>query len=212
RASTSRRSSTARASTGRSPQASFTRRRSRSATSSAISPRRASRFGPSTRRTRERYGILGETAGGHPPTACGRARRQLHGEARIARHAEGRAKARRGRRRARARGRGARSSTRHGRGGRPRLSLVAAARVTRPDARRRRRRARAAASVALMREPLPTVLIPGLLCTPRLYAEQIPALWGFGSVTVADHTRDDSMAGIARRILAQAPPKFALIG
>jgi len=63
-----------------------------------------------------------------------------------------------------------------------------------------------------MREPLPTVLIPGLLCTPRLYAEQLPALWRFGSVTVADHTRDDSMAGIARRILAQAPPKFALIG
>ena len=62
-----------------------------------------------------------------------------------------------------------------------------------------------------MREPLPTVLIPGLLCTPRLYAEQIPALWRLGSVTVADHTRDDSMAGIARRILAQAPPKFALI-
>ena len=63
-----------------------------------------------------------------------------------------------------------------------------------------------------MREPLPTVLIPGLLCTPRLYAEQLPSLWRFGSVTVADHTRDDSMAGIARRILAQAPPKFALIG
>jgi len=63
-----------------------------------------------------------------------------------------------------------------------------------------------------MREPLPTVLIPGLLCTPRLYAEQLPALWRFGSVTVADHTRDDSMPGIARRILAQAPPKFALIG
>lgn len=63
-----------------------------------------------------------------------------------------------------------------------------------------------------MREPLPTVLIPGLLCTPRLYAEQIPALWRFGAVTVADHTRDDSMGGIARRVLAQAPPKFALIG
>jgi len=63
-----------------------------------------------------------------------------------------------------------------------------------------------------MREPLPTVLIPGLLCTPRLYAEQLPSLWRFGSVTVADHTRDDSMPGIARRILAQAPPKFALIG
>jgi pimeloyl-ACP methyl ester carboxylesterase len=62
-----------------------------------------------------------------------------------------------------------------------------------------------------MREPLPTVLIPGLLCTPRLYTEQIPALWRFGGVAVADHTRDDSMSGIARRILAQAPPKFALI-
>jgi pimeloyl-ACP methyl ester carboxylesterase len=62
-----------------------------------------------------------------------------------------------------------------------------------------------------MREPLPIVLIPGLLCTPRLYAEQIPALWRFGPVMVADHTRDDSMAGIARRILAQAPPQFALI-
>src|SRR6187402_3054757 len=63
-----------------------------------------------------------------------------------------------------------------------------------------------------MREPLPTVLIPGLLCTPRLYAEQIPALWRFGPVTITNHTQDDSMAGIARRILAQAPPRFALIG
>ena len=62
-----------------------------------------------------------------------------------------------------------------------------------------------------MQETLPTVLIPGLRCTPRLYAEQIPALWRFGAVTVADHTRDDSMSGIARRILAQAPPKFSLI-
>ena len=63
-----------------------------------------------------------------------------------------------------------------------------------------------------MRAPLPTVLVPGLLCTPRLYAEQLPALWRFGSVTVANHTHDDSMSGIARRILSEAPPKFALIG
>lgn len=63
-----------------------------------------------------------------------------------------------------------------------------------------------------MREPLPTVLIPGLLCTPRLYAEQLPALWRFGPVTVADHTRETSMAGIARQILAAAPPRFALVG
>jgi pimeloyl-ACP methyl ester carboxylesterase len=63
-----------------------------------------------------------------------------------------------------------------------------------------------------MREPLPIVLVPGLLCTPRLYTEQLPALWRFGPVTVADHTRDSSMADIARRILSLAPPRFALIG
>jgi pimeloyl-ACP methyl ester carboxylesterase len=59
---------------------------------------------------------------------------------------------------------------------------------------------------------LPIVLVPGLNCSARLYAEQIPALWRFGPVTVADHTRDDSIAAIARRILAAAPPRFALAG
>jgi pimeloyl-ACP methyl ester carboxylesterase len=59
---------------------------------------------------------------------------------------------------------------------------------------------------------LPVVLIPGLTCTARLYADQIPALWQFGPVMVADHRRDDSMASIARRILAAAPPRFALAG
>lgn len=63
-----------------------------------------------------------------------------------------------------------------------------------------------------MPAPLPVVLIPGLLCTPRLYLEQIPALWQTGPVTIADHTRDDSMSGIARRILSLAPPRFALVG
>lgn len=59
---------------------------------------------------------------------------------------------------------------------------------------------------------LPVVLIPGLTCSARLYAEQIPELWRFGPVIIADHTRDDSMAAIARRILANAPPRFALAG
>jgi len=61
-------------------------------------------------------------------------------------------------------------------------------------------------------ENLPIVLVPGLNCSARLYAEQIPALWWFGPVTVADHTRDDSMTAIAARILAAAPPRFALVG
>ena len=61
-------------------------------------------------------------------------------------------------------------------------------------------------------DSLPIVLVPGLNCSARLYAEQIPALWRFGPVVVADHTRDDSIAAIARRILAAAPPLFALAG
>jgi pimeloyl-ACP methyl ester carboxylesterase len=56
------------------------------------------------------------------------------------------------------------------------------------------------------------VLVPGLIASPRLYREQIPALWKWGPVMVADHTRDDSMSAIARRALADAPPRFALAG
>lgn len=63
-----------------------------------------------------------------------------------------------------------------------------------------------------MSESLPIVLIPGLLCSPRLYADQLPELWRFGSLVIADHTRDDSVAAIARRIVAAAPPRFALVG
>jgi pimeloyl-ACP methyl ester carboxylesterase len=63
-----------------------------------------------------------------------------------------------------------------------------------------------------MRDALCVVLIPGLNCSARLYGEQIPALWRFGPVQVADHTRDDAVAAIAARILAAAPPQFALLG
>lgn len=63
-----------------------------------------------------------------------------------------------------------------------------------------------------MQESLAVVLVPGLLCTPRLYGEQIPVLWQLGPVVVADHTRDDTMAAIARRLLATAPPRFSLVG
>jgi pimeloyl-ACP methyl ester carboxylesterase len=63
-----------------------------------------------------------------------------------------------------------------------------------------------------MSDPLPIVLVPGLNCSARLYAEQVPALWGCGPVTIADHRRDDSVEAIAARILATAPPRFALAG
>ncbi len=63
-----------------------------------------------------------------------------------------------------------------------------------------------------MRQAVPVVLVPGLNCSARLYADQVPALWRFGPVQVADHTRDERMDGIAARILAAAPPRFALVG
>lgn len=59
---------------------------------------------------------------------------------------------------------------------------------------------------------LPTVVIPGLACTPRLFTEQIPVLWQFGPVVVADHTRAESFAELATQILAAAPPRFGLLG
>ncbi len=59
---------------------------------------------------------------------------------------------------------------------------------------------------------LPILLIPGLGCTARLYTEQLPALWTFGPVTVADHRGADAMDAIAGRILEHAPPRFALAG
>ena len=55
-------------------------------------------------------------------------------------------------------------------------------------------------------------MIPGLLGSARLYAPQLPELWRCGPVTVADHTRDDSFGAIVRRMLASAPPRFALVG
>jgi pimeloyl-ACP methyl ester carboxylesterase len=61
-------------------------------------------------------------------------------------------------------------------------------------------------------DPLALVLVPGLNCSARLYAEQVPALWQFGPVTIADHRRDDGMAALARRILVNAPQRFALAG
>jgi pimeloyl-ACP methyl ester carboxylesterase len=60
--------------------------------------------------------------------------------------------------------------------------------------------------------PTPVVLVPGLLCSARLYAAQVTALWGAGPVMVADHTRADTMGALAEDILAAAPRRFALAG
>lgn len=63
-----------------------------------------------------------------------------------------------------------------------------------------------------MDNTMPILLVPGLVSSPRIFEPVVPALWRFGPVTVANHIRDDNMGAIARRILAEAPPRFALAG
>ncbi|WP_315835096.1 alpha/beta fold hydrolase [Bradyrhizobium prioriisuperbiae] len=63
-----------------------------------------------------------------------------------------------------------------------------------------------------MTETLPLVLVPGLASSSRVYAPVIPSLWRLRPVMVANHLRDNSMEAIARRILSEAPARFALAG
>lgn len=56
------------------------------------------------------------------------------------------------------------------------------------------------------------VLLPGLLNDHRLWAAQMAALAPVAQCVVADLTQDDSLAGMAARVLAAAPDRFALAG
>ena len=57
---------------------------------------------------------------------------------------------------------------------------------------------------------LPLLLLPGLLCDERLWRDPAVALADVAHVQHGDLTRDDSVAGMAARVLAAAPPVFAL--
>ena len=70
----------------------------------------------------------------------------------------------------------------------------------------------AATSAATSARPA-LVLLPGLLCDAALWAPQIDALSEVSLPWVADLTRDDTIAGMAARVLAEAPSEcFALAG
>jgi len=57
------------------------------------------------------------------------------------------------------------------------------------------------------------VLIPGLLCDAQLWRPQVENLADIADVWVADHTRSDTMSGVAGDVLADAPfASFALAG
>jgi pimeloyl-ACP methyl ester carboxylesterase len=56
------------------------------------------------------------------------------------------------------------------------------------------------------------ILLPGLLCDAALWQPQIDRFDDRFDIIVADLTRDDSLRGMAGRVLASAPPRFALAG
>ena len=56
------------------------------------------------------------------------------------------------------------------------------------------------------------VLLPGQLCDAALWQPQVVSLDRLVSITIADLTLDDSVAAMAERVLAEAPPVFALGG
>ncbi len=63
-----------------------------------------------------------------------------------------------------------------------------------------------------MSDRLPLILIPGLLCTARLWAHQVEHLADIAIPQVIDHRGHSTVADLATRILAEAPPRFALAG
>lgn len=56
------------------------------------------------------------------------------------------------------------------------------------------------------------VLVPGLMCDAAVWREQAAALGAIGDVIIASHGDCDTLGGMAERILATAPPSFALAG
>lgn len=58
----------------------------------------------------------------------------------------------------------------------------------------------------------PLILLPGLLCDEALWAHQSETLSDIADITVADITGDETVQGMAERVLDSAPDTFALAG
>ena len=58
----------------------------------------------------------------------------------------------------------------------------------------------------------PLLLLPGFLCDEDLWRDQLTGLADVADGRVADLGHGDSLAGLARQVLATAPPRFALAG
>ncbi|MBI1272663.1 MAG: alpha/beta fold hydrolase [Alphaproteobacteria bacterium] len=54
------------------------------------------------------------------------------------------------------------------------------------------------------------ILLPGLLCDKALWQHQIPALADRADIHVPDLTKHSRISDLAKQVLAEAPPRFAL--
>ena len=61
-------------------------------------------------------------------------------------------------------------------------------------------------------QPIPLILLPGMMCDGRMYASQISALEDLTECRVGNIGGANNMVDIAAQVLAQAPEKFALAG
>ena len=61
-------------------------------------------------------------------------------------------------------------------------------------------------------EQIPLVLLPALGCDGQLWARQVLDLGDLTHPQLGDLTVDDTLAAMARRVLAHAPPRFAVAG
>ena len=56
------------------------------------------------------------------------------------------------------------------------------------------------------------VLLPGFMCDADLWADMVPDLAPLGHLHYGNVYQDETLEGMARRVLAEAPERFVLIG
>ncbi|WP_440979610.1 alpha/beta fold hydrolase [Sphingomonas pseudosanguinis] len=64
----------------------------------------------------------------------------------------------------------------------------------------------------MMRHPVPLLLLPAMGCDGQLWARQVTDLVDIAHPQMGDLTVDDSLTAMAARVLAHAPPRFAVAG
>ncbi|MFI5001774.1 MAG: alpha/beta fold hydrolase [Reyranellales bacterium] len=56
------------------------------------------------------------------------------------------------------------------------------------------------------------VLLPGFMCDADLWSDMAPDLAGLGQVHYGNVYQDDTLDGMARRVLSESPDQFVLVG